>query len=385
MIILGRVGDSCIVGAGFYADKNVAVTGTGNGDVFVKKQTCVRVAQLLATNESLTLDQACRQILDEYMQECGAGLIAVDSRGQISMVFNTSDMYRGYAMGENEVEMIEWLLSFVFPKAEIRDNSTCKSENCIRCAKNEVFMKEAESKFDDFMTNNNTPDQFQRIAVGFDPITKNNDHLFYINELTSRAIWENDDLPLYCLSILTENVDIIRDELFEQLNENRNGWFKDRLNRDHYWKKFYFMNQGTWVVENAKKCPKTMRIVQSLPKLMKNCAFGYVFWSILEPNCSIEKHRGPTNLRLRCHLPLQVPEPEKSTHCCLTVDDRNVEWTSGKCLIFDDSFEHSVRFESEKRKFVNSRIVLIIDLWHPDLSEYEIALLCKLFPSNSEN
>uniref|UniRef100_A0A915J7G3 Uncharacterized protein n=1 Tax=Romanomermis culicivorax TaxID=13658 RepID=A0A915J7G3_ROMCU len=42
---LGRVGDSCIVGAGFYADKNVAVTGTGNGDVFVKKQTCVRVAQ----------------------------------------------------------------------------------------------------------------------------------------------------------------------------------------------------------------------------------------------------------------------------------------------------------------------------------------------------
>ena len=37
-------------------------------------------------------------------------------------------------------------------------------------------------------------------------------------------------------------------------------------------------------------------------------------------------------------------------------------WAAGKCLIFDDSFEHEVWHDGDAE-----RIVLICDLWHPQL------------------
>ncbi|NIP76307.1 MAG: hypothetical protein GTN90_10120, partial [Xanthomonadales bacterium] len=41
-------------------------------------------------------------------------------------------------------------------------------------------------------------------------------------------------------------------------------------------------------------------------------------------------------------------------------------WETGKCLIFDDGYEHEVWNDSE-----SERIVLIIDLWHPDMTPAE--------------
>lgn len=39
-------------------------------------------------------------------------------------------------------------------------------------------------------------------------------------------------------------------------------------------------------------------------------------------------------------------------------------WEEGKVLIFDDSFEHEVWQEAE-----TYRLVLIVDFWHPELTE----------------
>ena len=39
-------------------------------------------------------------------------------------------------------------------------------------------------------------------------------------------------------------------------------------------------------------------------------------------------------------------------------------WQEGKFLIFDDSFEHEVWHNG-----TSVRLVLIVDVWHPDLSE----------------
>lgn len=41
-------------------------------------------------------------------------------------------------------------------------------------------------------------------------------------------------------------------------------------------------------------------------------------------------------------------------------------WTEGKFLIFDDSFEHEVWHNGTE-----TRLILIIDLWHPELTESE--------------
>jgi aspartyl/asparaginyl beta-hydroxylase (cupin superfamily) len=42
----------------------------------------------------------------------------------------------------------------------------------------------------------------------------------------------------------------------------------------------------------------------------------------------------------------------------------------GKCLVFDDYFEHEAWNHAD-----GDRIVLIVDMWHPSLSAAEIRLL----------
>jgi hypothetical protein len=42
------------------------------------------------------------------------------------------------------------------------------------------------------------------------------------------------------------------------------------------------------------------------------------------------------------------------------------QWKSGQVLVFDDSFEHEVRNDSDQ-----CRAVLLLRFWHPDLPEQE--------------
>lgn len=41
-------------------------------------------------------------------------------------------------------------------------------------------------------------------------------------------------------------------------------------------------------------------------------------------------------------------------------------WREGEIIIFDDSFEHEVWHNGTE-----SRIVLIVDVWHPELTDNE--------------
>jgi aspartyl/asparaginyl beta-hydroxylase (cupin superfamily) len=68
-------------------------------------------------------------------------------------------------------------------------------------------------------------------------------------------------------------------------------------------------------------------------------------------------HCGPTNARLRLHLGLVVPDG-----CSIRVGDEVRSWVEGRCLLFDDSFEHEVWNDADEE-----RLVLIVDVWHPDL------------------
>jgi hypothetical protein len=44
-------------------------------------------------------------------------------------------------------------------------------------------------------------------------------------------------------------------------------------------------------------------------------------------------------------------------------------WEEGKCLIFDDSFEHEVWNHSTGR-----RVVLLLRFWHPGIGDWEAVL-----------
>ena len=83
----------------------------------------------------------------------------------------------------------------------------------------------------------------------------------------------------------------------------------------------------------------------------------------------IESHRGPTNIRVRCHLGVKVPDGD----CAIRVGEEVRRWREGKCLVFDDYFEHEAWNHTDE-----DRLVLIVDLWHPGLSATEVTLLAGL-------
>lgn len=69
-----------------------------------------------------------------------------------------------------------------------------------------------------------------------------------------------------------------------------------------------YILKGKKQSEFAVHCPKTTTLLESIPLLMHSVPFSYAFFSTLSPQTKIDPHYGPCNIRLRCHLPLLVPE-----------------------------------------------------------------------------
>ena len=81
-------------------------------------------------------------------------------------------------------------------------------------------------------------------------------------------------------------------------------------------------------------------------------------FSLLAPQTTIPPHVGVANFRLLCHLPLIIPGK-----CWFRVGEQVREWRPGTAWVFDDSIEHEAKNESDLL-----RIIMIFDIWHPDLS-----------------
>jgi L-asparaginase/beta-aspartyl-peptidase (threonine type) len=90
----GRVGDSPLIGAGTWADRQVAVSCTGIGEAFIRSAAAAQVAfRVRLAGEDLL--QAGKAALDEVKANDGdGGLIAIDRHGRIAMPFNSQGMAR---------------------------------------------------------------------------------------------------------------------------------------------------------------------------------------------------------------------------------------------------------------------------------------------------
>lgn len=103
----GRVGDSPMIGAGNYANnKTCAISCTGSGEFFIRGVVAYDVSCLMEF-KGLSLEDASNEVINKRILEIGGdgGLIAVDSKGNISMPFNTEGMYRA-SKTSNEEEVI---------------------------------------------------------------------------------------------------------------------------------------------------------------------------------------------------------------------------------------------------------------------------------------
>eukprot|EP00551_Chaetoceros_affinis_P001915 CAMPEP_0203643886 /NCGR_PEP_ID=MMETSP0088-20131115/9328_1 /ASSEMBLY_ACC=CAM_ASM_001087 /TAXON_ID=426623 /ORGANISM="Chaetoceros affinis, Strain CCMP159" /LENGTH=59 /DNA_ID=CAMNT_0050500209 /DNA_START=47 /DNA_END=226 /DNA_ORIENTATION=+ len=55
-------------------------------------------------------------------------------------------------------------------------------------------------------------------------------------------------------------------------------------------------------------------------------------------------------------------------------------WEEGEAFVFDDSLIHSAEYPNVANGSTEVRVVLVVDLWHPSLSDDERGLLASLYP-----
>jgi len=99
----GRIGDSPIPGAGFYASEHVACSATGIGEKIIRTMPCKQLDIEYA--ETRNLEKASDNVLSYVNKMVGSdtlGFIAVDIEGNITWRFNTEGILVGY-VHEGEV------------------------------------------------------------------------------------------------------------------------------------------------------------------------------------------------------------------------------------------------------------------------------------------
>jgi len=124
------------------------------------------------------------------------------------------------------------------------------------------------------------------------------------------------------------------------------------IQKDDQWKTFFVKGVGMDCRENARRCQATMEALALIP----GCTTA--FFSILSPGKHIPPHRGAWAGVLRLHLALLVPQPAE--RCRIRIADDVHTWQEGRCLVFDDTYNHQVWNDTE-----GYRVVLFVDFERP--------------------
>ena len=136
------------------------------------------------------------------------------------------------------------------------------------------------------------------------------------------------------------------------------------------WSTCYLTDRGQPIAARVARAPITF---QTLATKVPLCRIGSrapsIMFSLLRAHAKIPPHTGMINTRYVCHLPLIVPRG-----CGFRVGEETREWRVGELMVFDDSVEHEAWNNSNQ-----DRLVLIFDVWRPELSESEREQITALF------
>ena len=135
------------------------------------------------------------------------------------------------------------------------------------------------------------------------------------------------------------------------------------------WRELVMLGPGS---ERGRSCcPITASLLDRVPaaKNLADCmgSCGNAIFARLAPGTHLKPHCGPTNARLTCHFGIDIP-----SGCGIRVGTETRCWEEGKCLVFDDSWEHEVWNNGDR-----DRVVLLVNFWHPDMSPEQWAETAK--------
>ncbi len=117
------------------------------------------------------------------------------------------------------------------------------------------------------------------------------------------------------------------------------------------WTRFYIKWYDQPLPSAVELCPKTVALVQSIPTV--NAAL----FAMLKPRSILGEHRDPFAGSIRYHLGLITPN---SDECRIYVDGNPYSWRDGEAVMFDETYIHSVRNDTDE-----SRVILFCDVARP--------------------
>jgi len=164
------------------------------------------------------------------------------------------------------------------------------------------------------------------------------------------------------LESIQENWQTIRDEAmglyqkgyFDQTTDPSKPAFYDVGFRTFYkygWSKFYLTWYGYKHSSALAHCPKTVEILSKVKRVN-----GAMF-SLLPVGSQLTRHLDPVACSLRYHLGLRTPNSES---CYINVDGHRHSWHDGEPFLFDETFLHFAKNESQEY-----RLILMCDVERP--------------------
>lgn len=159
------------------------------------------------------------------------------------------------------------------------------------------------------------------------------------------------------LDVLKHNWQDIREEAMRLFDEgyiraaekNNDAGFGSFFKKG--WKRFYLKWYDKALPSAEALCPRTVELVNSIPNVK-----GAMF-ALLPGGSHLNPHRDPFAGSLRYHLGLATPN---SDACRIYVDGQPYAWRDGEDVMFDETYVHWVKNETE-----HTRVILFCDVERP--------------------
>ena len=182
-----------------------------------------------------------------------------------------------------------------------------------------------------------------------------------------------DKVEAATVDIRAELMEVLKEDSafipYVQSDPKRPRKEQDGMQDNPDWSAYYLWKDGEIVAENAARCPRTLGALADAPLCRLKSRSPSILFSLLRPGARIPPHCGLINTRLICHLPLVVPRD-----CGFRVGNDTRTPIEGRAWLFDDTIEHEAWNRSER-----ARVILLFDVWRPELTEEERALVGAMF------
>ena len=222
-------------------------------------------------------------------------------------------------------------------------------------------------------------DECKDVVLGTKKVYTQQPSLLHIPHLPAITFYDREEFPWLsaleaatpeirreALRVLDSGGDDIKPYVSHDAGTPINQWAE--LNHSPRWSTYFLWKDGKRLDRQCQECPVTAAASEAVPVIDIPNFGPTIMYSLLAPHTTIPPHSSVTNARLVVHLPLIVPDG-----CRFRVGNDTRPWREGEAWVFDDTIDHGAWNDSDQH-----RVILMIDIWNPYLSQAERELVGEL-------